>query len=192
MSLQNPDSQPLATDPVSPEKLKQWVQNPAAHYPEIAAAILAQHVVLTTKAGVEDLIGKMRGEVQARAAAQDEAARLTIEKTLLCNTIFYLLKSFEGIAANADKIAEMVQMIGIGEGGKVNKLQLMMNVGKIMDTGGHIMAGFNAEWITKIDLEKLVPLFTDYPIDLDGFARLAGVTYAMLPAGQHLPETPQQ
>lgn len=188
----------------SSEELRGWLQNlDKGGTANLIEALRQGRVKVTTAAGFNEMAALAKSsksnEVLAaktrqyaeeyardRARLADENAVLTQQKVVCQNTIYYLLKAFEGVAANADKIVETTEMIGIGEDGKMPGMMnvmgsLVANWKKIYTNGTIVVNAFDGTWLRRIDLPALQELMSEMQLDLSGYDRLTDLLHTLYP-----------
>lgn len=170
--------------------LRAWLFDLDKHGYELLDALREGRVKVTTMSGFTELANLAtyaRQYARDRAELADQNAALIQQKVLFQSTIFYLLKSFEGIAANADKVMETCGLLGI-ENGKMPNMGLMglminytMNARKVNGNVEAIASVFDASWLQRIDLQGLKTLMAETELDLSGYDRLNEILQAMYP-----------
>ena len=171
--------------------LRAWLFDLDKHGYELLDALREGRVKVTTTSGFNELANLAsyaRQYAKDRAELADQNAALIQQKVLFQSTIFYLLKSFEGIAANADKVIETCGLLGI-ENGKMSSMGIMglmtnytMNARKVNGNVEAIANVFDPAWLQKIDLKGLKTLMEETELDLSGYDRLNEILQAMYPA----------
>lgn len=189
----SPDTEPQKT--ITPEQLKTWLADADGNAGNILAALKAGQVQVVTTDGLNTMISKARQFATDYADAEMRCSSLTTDRAVLANTLYYFLKSFEGVAANADKILELSRIFGVGESNSMSLVNLaktaIMHGGKIAELGKPIMDGFQADWLMRIQFDRLAPMLEEYQFDLSGYQALAEAFAAFVkqPGQQTLPET---
>lgn len=178
------------------DQLKAWLQDLDRHSGDLLGAIRAGRVQVTTAGGFSELTNRLRAFAQAYADEALQVSALTGQKVVLTNTIFYLLKSCEGIAGQSDKITELLALLPVGKGLDAKALLPLLMDGKKRDAIIHIIkvlgGAFEASWLTRIDVTALAPVLQDAGIDFTAYIRLAEVLRRQLPSEPQIetPETP--
>ncbi len=162
---------------VSAAQLGEWLRDLNRHGDVLLAAIREGRVKATTTAGFTELCGQLREYSSAYLNSAFKVSELTAQKVTLVNAVFYLLKSCEGIAANADKIGELLDVLPIGEAIDPKAILTLLMDGKKRDTiinNVKIVAGaFDSSWLVKINLPDLADVLRDSGVDFTTYQNLA-------------------
>jgi hypothetical protein len=144
-----------------------------------------------TEGSFADVAERLRAGYKAYADEALKSSVLIAQKAVLTNTLYYLLKSCEGIALNADKIAELLAVLPQGEALDARVILGILMDAKKRDTllqNGKLLAGaFDASWLGRIDVGALALILSDAGIDFTAYARLAEL---MKPQQAPTPQTP--
>jgi hypothetical protein len=171
---------------VSAEQLTTWLKDLDKYGDSLLIAIREGRAKVTTTAGFSEFAGRLRSLTDKYAAETLRSSQLTTEKVVLTNTIFYLLKSCEGIALNAEKIGELISVLPIGEGMDAKTIASLMLDGKKRDlifTNAKILTGaFDAQWLAKIEVIALAAILEETGIDFSAYANLVEVLKKQIPA----------
>lgn len=174
---------------VSADQLNGWLKNLGRHGQELLDAIRDGRAKVTTTAGFNEIAARLRSSAQAYADEAFRVSELTAQKVVLTNTIYYLLKSCERIAGQADKIGELMAVLPLGVALDAKTILGILMDGKKRDVllaNGKLLAGaFDGSWLARIEANALTPILAEAGIDFAAYARLAEVLK------NHLPETPQ-
>lgn len=174
----------------STEQLNEWLYDLANRNVDdkLLEAVRVGKVKVTTTAIFSELTGRLqeyadkikrlRIEADKYAEATLEISQLTQQKVTLVNSIFYLLKSCEGIALNADKIAELIGLLPAGGLDAKSILGLLMDgkkretiIGNVKVIGG----AFDVSWLGKIDLPALASILRESDVDFSPYENLVDV-----------------
>lgn len=168
------------------DQLKAWLQDLDQHGDDLLGAIRAGRVQVTTASGFSELTNRLRAFAQAYADEALQVSALTAQKVVLTNTIFYLLKSCEGIVGQSDKIAELLALLPIGQGLDAKALLPLLMDGKkrdaIFQNLKSLGGAFEASWLTRIDVTALAPVLQDAGINFSAYIQLAEVLRRQLPS----------
>lgn len=171
---------------VSAEQLTTWLKDLDKYGDSLLLAIREGRAKVTTTAGFSEFAGRLRSLTDKYAAETLRSSQLTTEKVVLTNTIFYLLKSFEGIALNAELIGELISVLPIGEGMDAKTIASLLLDGKKRDlifTNAKILTGaFDAQWLAKIEVIALAAILEETGIDFSAYANLVEVLKKQIPA----------
>ena len=158
-------------------ELKHWLSDLDQHGDTLLAAIRSGRVRVMTEGSFADVAERLRAGYKAYADEALKSSVLIAQKTVLTNTLYYLLKSCEGIALNADKIAELLAVLPQGEALDARAVLGILMDAKKRDTilqNGRLLAGaFDASWLGRIDVGALALILSDAGIDFSAYARLA-------------------
>lgn len=194
MSFQNLGSETSA----STEQLTRWLGNLDRHGDELVEEIRQGRVKVMTTDGFSRLYGiasSARSATEKLADAELRNGALTSDRVLLLQTLFYVLKSFEGVAHNVDKVAAIVETLALRDGDTLLSIiqRLMTRPGSlqtIMANGKTLMHSFDASWFTRINVDALLPLMREVGVDVEGYAQIPHLLQnlrtpatASLPAG---------
>lgn len=171
---------------VSAEQLTTWLKDLDKYGDSLLLAIREGRAKVTTTAGFSEFAGRLRSLTDKYAAETLRSSQLTTEKVVLTNTIFYLLKSCEGIALNAEKIGELISVLPIGEGMDAKTIASLLLDSKKRDlifTNAKILTGaFDAQWLAKIEVSALAAILEETGIDFSAYANLVEVLKKQIPA----------
>ncbi|MEZ4941811.1 MAG: hypothetical protein R3D58_13105 [Saprospiraceae bacterium] len=171
---------------VSAEQLTTWLKDLDKYGDSLLIAIREGRAKVTTTAGFSEFAGRLRSLTDKYAAETLRSSQLTTEKVVLTNTIFYLLKSCEGIALNAEKIGELISVLPIGEGMDAKTIASLLLDSKKRDlifTNAKILTGaFDAQWLAKIEVIALAAILEETGIDFSAYANLVEVLKKQIPA----------
>ena len=158
-------------------ELKHWLSDLDQHGDTLLAAIRSGRVRVMTEGSFADVAERLRAGYKAYADEALQSSVLIAQKTVLTNTLYYLLKSCEGIALNADKIAELLAVLPQGEALDARAVLGILMDAKKRDTilqNGKLLAGaFDASWLGRIDVGAMALILSDAGIDFSAYARLA-------------------
>ena len=168
------------------DQLTYWLKDLNRHGDTLLRAIREGRVKVTTSAGFSELTARLREFARAYADEALKTGELTAQKIILTNTIFYLLKSGEGIAGNADKIAELLAVLPLAQGLDAKAILTLLMDGKKRDLLIHnikVLGGaFDASWLGKIEVNALAPILQEAGIDFTAYIQLAEVLRQQLPS----------
>lgn len=184
-------------------ELNGWLSDLRTHGGTLLEAVRAGRVIVSTadffnrlaeaaktaKAN-EKLAQKTRqyAEEYARDRADLAAQNAALtEQVVACrNAVYYLLKSFDGVAAKADLIMETARILGLSDDGKMPSMPAMLmkltfDGTRIMSNAQQVLAGFDPSWLKRIDVEALRQLMEGTELDLHGFDRLTDLLHTLYP-----------
>ena len=171
---------------VATNQLTEWLKDLDRHGDTLLQAIREGRVKATTAAGFSEIAGKLKAYARSYADETLKVSELTSHKIVLTNTIFYLLKSCEGIALNADKIGELISILPIGEGMEAKTILSLLMDGKKRDTIFSnvkvLGSAFEAHWLNRIELHTLAGILEETGIDFSAYENLVEVLKQQLPA----------
>lgn len=187
----------------SSSELREWLHDLPRRGSDLIEALQQGRVKVTTAAAFRELAALAKSAksneklaqktreyaeqyARDRAALAEKNAELTEQVVACRNAVFYLLKSFEGVAAQADKIVETTALLGIKDDGKAPgaaalMLNFTMHGSKIMGNASAIFGGFDGTWLRRIDVEALKKLMEGTELDLHGYDRLTDLMHTLYP-----------
>lgn len=80
-----------------------WLSDLERHSEAFHTAILEGKLLVTTKAGFDQVLDKTKKAFEERKKADDRAEKLQRERDELAHAIVCILKSFEGVAASSEE-----------------------------------------------------------------------------------------
>jgi|GEM_PF-5802508 len=182
----------LATDStvtsVGKIELQQWLSNISRHENDLIEAIKSGRVKVTTTAGFNQIADKVKEYAQLYANTEFEKSTVTTDRTVLLNTIFYLLKSCEGIARNANLIGDITAVV-LANGKEPNLKSIITalivdtsKLNRLINAVQVLCSGFDATYLTRIDLKALAPMLKEIGIDTDMYEQIpAQLSMSILP-----------
>lgn len=164
----------------SAEQLTVWLANLDRHEHELLEAMRQGRVKAMTFDGFSKLVEiarTARSSAEAYADAELRNAALTSDRVLLLNTLFYVIKAFEGVAHNIDKLAAILQTLGLRDGESLILIirRLLTKPGSletIKSNGLLLMNAFDVSWLGRIDVDALLPLMQETGVDVHGYAQI--------------------
>lgn len=182
----------LATDStvtsVGKIELQQWLSNIPRHENDLIQAIKSGRVKVTTTAGFGQITDKVKEYAQLYANTEFEKSTITTDRTVLLNTIFYLLKSCEGIARNANLIGDITAVV-LANGKEPNLKSIITalivdtsKLNRLINAVQVLCSGFDPTYLTRIDLKALAPMLKEIGIDTDMYEQIpAQLSMSILP-----------
>lgn len=173
---------------ISADLLAAWLKDLDKHGYDLLAAIREGRAKVSTTARFSEFTAGYKTLHDRYADELLLTSKLKTEKAVLTNAIFYLLKSCEGIALNADKIGELISVLPIGEGAGLDAktiLSILLDSHKRDTILGNVktLAGaFDAHWLARIELSALAAILYETGIDFSAYANLVDVLKKQLPA----------